>query len=232
MKSKKNRIWELDAFRGVCILAVVALHLLFDLKVYFGLRILDHPVMQAVNTAVGISFVVLSGLCVTLGSCPLRRGLEVFFCAMAITAVTWSMAKLNFLHPGMVIRFGVLHLLGVCMLLWPLFKKLPTGVLAVLGLAIILLGHWFETLTVTPGWLFPLGLVSRGFSSGDYFPLAPHLGWFFLGAVLGRMVYKEKRSIFPDVSKSPAFLCWCGRHSLLIYLVHQPVLYGIVSLLT
>lgn len=228
MKSGKNRIWELDAFRGVCILAVVVLHLMFDLD----LPLLQHPVMQAVNRAVGIGFVVLSGLCVTLGSRPLRRGLEVFACAMAITAVTWCMAKLGFLHPGMVIHFGVLHLLGICMLLWPVFRKLPAGVLAVLALAVILLGHWFETLTVTSGWLFPLGLTAKTFSSGDYFPLAPHLGWFFLGAVLGKTLYKEKRSRLPERFCQTPFFCWCGRHSLLIYLIHQPVLYGILSILT
>lgn len=224
---KQERIWELDALRGLCILLVIGLHLMFDLQ----LPLLQHPAMVIFNAAVGISFVVLSGLCVTLGRRPVRRGLQVFGCAMAITLVTWGMAKLGFLHPTLIIRFGVLHLLGICMILWPLFRKLPTWLPAVLGAAILALGYWFKTFTISAGWLFPLGLMSPGFSSGDYFPLAPFLGWFFLGAVLGRTLYKEKRSLLPDFPAKAAFLRWCGRHSLLLYLAHQPVLYGIVWLM-
>lgn len=223
----KQRIWELDALRGISILAVIGLHLMFDLQ----LPLLKHPAMVIFNAAVGIVFVVLSGLCVTLGSHPVRRGLQVFGCAMAITAVTRTMAEWNFLHPTLIIRFGVLHLLGLAMVLWPLFRKLPTWLLAVLGAAILALGYWLKTVTVSVGWLFPLGLMAPGFSSGDYFPLAPFLGWFFLGAVLGRKIYRKKRSIFPDFSKNFGFFCWCGRHSLLLYLLHQPILYGIILLL-
>lgn len=224
---KQQRIWELDAIRGLCILLVIGLHLMFDLQ----LPLLEHPAMVVFNAAVGISFVVLSGLSVTLGKRPVRRGLQVLGCAMAITLVTWAMARLRFLHPSLIIRFGVLHLLGICMLLWPLCRKLPTWLLAVLGAAILALGYWFKTLRVTVAWLFPLGLMAPGFSSGDYFPLAPFLGWFLLGAVLGRKFYAEKRSIFPNFPKFFTFFCWCGRHSLLLYLLHQPILYGAVLLL-
>lgn len=228
MEYQKKRIWELDAVRGACILGVIVLHLLFDLKTLFGLKLLDHPVMQAVNGAVGISFVVLSGLCATLGSRPVRRGLQVFGCAMGITIVSWLMAELGALHRSLIIRFGVLHLLGICMVLWPLFKKLPAWLLGALGAALVLLGKWFELVTVEAVWLFPLGLTAPGFTSGDYFPLAPHLGWFFLGAVLGRTLYRKKQSLFPK-GKS-GVLCWCGRHSLLLYLLHQPVIYGLLQL--
>lgn len=222
----RQRIWELDALRGLCILFVIGLHLMFDLQ----LPLLQHPAMVIFNAAVGISFVVLSGLCVTLGKRPVRRGLQVFGCAMVITLVTWAMAKLGFLHPTLIIRFGVLHLLGISMVLWPLFRKLSTWLLAVLGAIILALGYWFKTVTVTAGWLFPLGLMAPGFSSGDYFPLAPFLGWFLLGAVLGRKIYPEKRSLIPKFSENFTFFSFLGRHSLLLYLLHQPILYGILLL--
>lgn len=223
---KQQRIWELDALRGLCILLVIGLHLMFDLQ----LPLLQHPAMVIFNAAVGISFVVLSGLCVTLGKRPVRRGLQVFGCAMVITLVTWGMTKLGFLHPTLIIRFGVLHLLGISMMLWPLFRKLPTWLLAVLGAGILALGYWFKNVTVTAGWLFPLGLMAPGFSSGDYFPLAPFLGWFLLGAVLGRKIYPEKRSLIPKFSENFTFFSFLGRHSLLLYLLHQPILYGILLL--
>ncbi len=223
---KQQRIWELDAIRGLCILLVIGLHLMFDLQ----LPLLQHPAMVIFNAAVGISFVVLSGLCVTLGKRPVRRGLQVFGCAIVITLVTWFMAKLGFLHPTLIIRFGVLHLLGISMVLWPMFRKLPTWLLAVLGASILALGYWFKTVTVTAGWLFPLGLMAPGFSSGDYFPLAPFLGWFLLGAVLGRKIYPEKRSLIPKFSENFTFFSFLGRHSLLLYLLHQPIIYGILLL--
>ena len=73
------------------------------------------------------------------------------------------------------------------------------------------------------------GFAYYGFASSDYFPLMPNLGYFLLGAALGRRLYPRKESRFP-VEKVPApFLCWCGRHSLLIYLLHQPVLAAAVA---
>lgn len=221
----KRRIWELDALRGFGILWVILLHFLFDLQLFCGINLLERPLLQVVMQWGGEFFVLLSGLCATLGKQPFRRGVQIFAWAMAITFVTWVMAKLGFMGEDMVIRFGVLHLLGLCMILWTVAGKLPTWLLALLGLALVVLGKWFETVTVHTGWLFPLGLTTARFTSGDYFPLMPHLGWFFLGAVIGRTLYKKKQSLFPQGKPGP--LCWCGRHSLLLYLLHQPVIYGI-----
>ena len=72
-----------------------------------------------------------------------------------------------------------------------------------------------------------------GFSSSDYFPLLPYLGWFLLGACLGRLLYSERRSLLPDFPAGAwpiRALRWCGVHSLWIYLLHQPVLYALVQL--
>lgn len=227
---KQSRIWELDALRGISILCVIGLHLLFDLQVFIGLPLLQHPLIQLINAAAGISFVTLSGLCVTLGKRPARRGLVVLGWAMAITIVTWVMAKLGVMDENLIIRFGVLHLLGVCMLLWPLFRSLPTWFFLVGSLVIIPLGTAAASIQTEIPWLFPLGLRTARFSSGDYFPLAPYLGWFFLGVFLGRTLYRNKQSLLPDFPCSFRFFRWCGRHSLLLYLIHQPILYGIIYL--
>ena len=95
------------------------------------------------------------------------------------------------------------------------------------------LGYWFSTVTVENPWLFPLGLTAKGFVSGDYFPLLPQLGWFLLGAFLGKTLYRRKTTLFPRFPAQAApigALCWCGRHSLWIYLLHQPLLYGLTLL--
>lgn len=235
MDAPKARIWELDAFRGIAILAVILIHLLFDLRYFLGLSLgYDNAVFQFVKQYGGVVFVVLSGICVTLGRRSFRRGLIVFGCAMAVTLVTLAMVWLGLDSGSVVVRFGVLHLLGIAMLLWPLLRRLPTWAMVAIGLPVVVLGYWFRTFYVTPEWLFPLGLTSAGFSSSDYFPLFPHLGWFLLGAALGRTAYREKRSLLPRVNaQCPPirFFCWCGRMSLFLYLLHQPLLYGLVMIL-
>lgn len=231
----KNRIWELDAFRGLCVLGMVIVHFIFDLTELYGLIRWDAPALFSfVQNWGGILFLLLSGICATLGSRSIRRGIIVFFCGILCTVVTAGMYLLDMAESYIVIRFGVLHCLGLCMILWALFKKLPTWLLAVTGAVIITLGFLFRGMVVETPWLFPLGLVSRGFSSSDYFPLLPNLGFFLVGSVLGRTLYRSRQSLLPGVNtQTPVlrFLGFCGRQSLLIYLLHQPVLSGVCMLL-
>ena len=232
----KKRIWELDALRGFCLLGVIAVHLIFDLTVLYPIIDWRYPEwFNFLQEWGGSVFLVLSGVCVTLGSHPVRRGAIVFGAGMLITAVTYGMYALGFTNNSIVIWFGVLHCLGICMLLWPVFGKAPRWLLAVAGVAFVALGLYFSTLFVETHWLFPLGLKYRGFISGDYFPIFPHLGFFLLGAFLGKTVYARKQSLLPKVN-ARIFplnaLQFIGRHSLEVYLLHQPVLAGICYLLT
>jgi uncharacterized membrane protein len=79
-------------------------------------------------------------------------------------------------------------------------------------------------------WLLPLGITSPSFSSYDYFPLVPWLGIFLIGAALGKTVYAGRRSLLPW-HLPPTFVNAAGRHSLLIYIVHQPVIMGVLYVL-
>ena len=229
----KKRIWELDALRGVCILGMVIVHFVYDLVELYALVPMAYPAWFAfVKDWGGVLFLLLSGTCATLGSRSTRRGLVVFACGMVCTLVTLGMYLLGFSGKEIIIYFGVLHCLGVCMLLWGCFKKLPTGGLAALGVVLTAAGLWLRGQLFSFPWLTALGFVPEGFASSDYFPLLPNLGFFLLGAVLGRMVYREKTTLLPKVNeKNPAvrFFTLCGRHSLAIYLLHQPVLAGIMT---
>lgn len=236
----KKRIWELDALRGVLMIAIMAYHLFYDLVFLFSLVELNTPFLRGLyrfcNDWLGSPFLFLSGLCVTLGSRPVRRGLQVIGGGMIITAVTVGMYFLGFAGKDIIIYFGVLHCLGTCMLLWPLFKKLPKPALLVLGIAMAAVGLYVkDNVRVGFDWLAPLGFVSRNFASSDYFPLLPNLGYFLIGAFLGKTLYREKTSLLPKVSPSllpVRFLSFIGRHSLIIYLLHQPVFAGGVYLWT
>ena len=229
----KKRIWELDALRGVCILGMVIVHFVYDLVELYALVPMAYPAWFAfIKDWGGVLFLLLSGTCATLGSRSTRRGLVVFACGMVCTLVTLGMYLLGFAGKEIIIYFGVLHCLGVCMLLWGSFKKLPTGGLAALGVVLTAAGLWLRGRLFSFPWLTALGFVPEGFVSSDYFPLLPNLGFFLLGAVLGRTVYREKTTLLPKVNeKNPAvrFFTLCGRHSLAIYLLHQPVLAGIMT---
>lgn len=228
----KKRIWELDALRGVCILGMVIVHFVYDLVELYALVPMAYPAWFAfIKDWGGVLFLLLSGTCATLGSRSTWRGLVVFACGMVCTLVTLGMYLLGFAGKEIIIYFGVLHCLGMCMLLWGGFKKLPTGGLAALGAVLTAAGLWLRGQVFPFPWLTVLGFVPEGFASSDYFPLLPNLGFFLLGAVLGRTVYREKTTLLPKVNeKNPAvrFFTLCGRHSLGIYLLHQPVLAGIM----
>jgi len=229
----KKRIWELDALRGFCILGVIVVHFLYDISSLYDLVDLHSPLFNFIALWGGTVFLVISGICVTLGSHPVRRGLMVFGCGLGITAVTAGMYLLGLQGRGIIIWFGVLHCLGLCMLLWPLFDRLPLWVLGLLGGSILVLGHGFVLRADHP-WLVIFGFTFPGFASGDYFPLLPNLGYFLLGGVLGKTLYRKKQTLFPKVNSQCLpirFLSRCGKLSLPIYLIHQPLLTGLIWLI-
>lgn len=227
----------MDALRGLCILAVVAVHFLYDLVDLYELVRWEYPDwFELLKNWGGTVFFLLSGLSVTLGSRSFRRGAIVFFCGMICTAVTWGMYRLDLAGRGMVIWFGALHCLGVCMILWPLFRKLPRLLTAAVATVLTAVGMYWQ-LTASWSrhiWLIPLGLPTLRFSSADYFPLLPFFGFFLMGVVLGGVLYPQKRSLLPGKHEDwlpVRFLCLCGRNSLPIYLLHQPLLMGICAML-
>lgn len=121
----KQRIWELDALRGLCILCMVAIHAFWDLSAFGGFAF-DLPGWFLFCRQYGhILFILLSGLCATLASRSFQRGVYVFGAALVISYVTFFMVNVLNFPSDMLIWFGILHMLGVCMMLFPLFKRLP-----------------------------------------------------------------------------------------------------------
>ena len=232
----KKRIWELDVLRGVCILGMVVVHLIYDLQTFFSLPFLaDSRLFDLIKQWGGVLFLLISGICVTLGSHPVRRGLIVFACGLICSAVTAGMCFLNMADKSIIIYFGVLHCLGVCMLLWPLFKRLPVWALGLLGLGLTVLGLWISgSVVVDFPWLIPLGLVPGDFASSDYFPLLSNLGFFLVGAFLGKTLYRKKETLLPRVNPANpvlAFFTLLGKWSLPVYLLHQPIITGLLYLI-
>jgi uncharacterized membrane protein len=149
--------------------------------------------------------------------------------ALAVTAATYVY------DPASTIYFGILHCLAVSILICgAAFKK--AGPVACAAWAALLIGLGAALRVLVKGveinfvGLLPFGITSTSFYSFDYFPLFPWFGIFLAGSALGKSVYAFRRSLIPR-RLPETFLNAAGRHSLLIYVVHQPVIMGILYVL-
>lgn len=231
----KQRIWELDAARGACLFLMIAFHFWYDLVYLFRLVPMGAPGFFRLISHWGyLPFVLICGICATFSSRTFRRGLLVLGGGVIITAVTVCLYLLGLTDKGIIIYFGILHCLGTCMLLWPLLRKLPTWALAAASACMIAAGLFLQYwIRADIFWLIPLGVMPQDFASSDYFPLLPNLGYFLAGAILGRLVYPTKQTLFPKANTRNLFVrffTFLGRHSLFIYLLHQPVLAGLIGI--
>ena len=231
----KRRIWELDAARGICLFFMFYCHIVYDLVYLFGIvpSVNDGGLFEWTTKYTGILFITMSGISATLGKRPIKRGLTVFGGGLLVSLVTYLMYKFGFAGKGLMIYFGILHCIGVCMILWPIFRKLPWWVLIPLGLAIIFIPNLLTNVRTDSYWLLPFGIYPRYFQSSDYFPLLPCFGYFLIGGGLGQILYKRKKSLLPEPRFFPfPARCFMGRHSLIIYLVHQPIVAGCIYVIS
>lgn len=220
-----TRIWEIDFFRGIAICLMVTFHLVFDLTYYWRYNL---QYLQGFWFYVGklsaILFTLIAGISATLSAANVRHGALVVFWGMVITAATWLLDSHTY------IRFGILHMLGASMMISPLLKRLPPPGLLAAGTVVILAGQVTGRLDGVSGALLPLGVTPPDFTSLDYYPLLPWLGLFCYGMALGGIRYRGRTVR----GRQPAWtipLAAAGRHSLAVYLLHQPLLLAALYLL-
>lgn len=212
-----SRIWEIDLVRGICIVIMVAFHLVVDLREFYH-QPLEYQsgfwfYLGRVTVA---TFMFIAGAASVLNRRIIRHGLTVLAAGCLITAVTRVFA------PDLYVRFGILQFMGVAILSVPVMSKLSTFWLTVIALLVLLAGQAVRGLT--GHWLLlPLGIMYEGYRSMDYYPLIPWYSAFLPGMAAGRLLYAGKKGRIAPVT-GLNWLTWLGRHSLLIYLVHQPVL--------
>lgn len=237
-----SRFIELDILRGFAIAGMIFLHLLWDLD-YFGIVPLNEDVYQF-NKIVQPIFFILVGMCLTISINKkqissertmikhlLFRGSWIFSLGMVITIIT-----LIFM-PDKPILFGVLHCIGLSIILSiPFLRFRSYNIL--FATAIILTGFLVGLYHVeNPTVLYlAAGIHQAGIweHTVDYFPLIPWFGVILLGIALGNWLYKDgkRQFLLPNISQyKPVFLfSWLGRHSLLIYLLHQPIIAGVLGI--
>ena len=173
-----KRIWELDALRGLALLGMMGIHFVYDLVDLFGVWNWQQPAWYLFfKNNYGAVFFLISGISVTLGSHPVKRGAQVFLCGFLCTGVTLGMYLLGFAGKGIIIYMGVLQCLGLCMMLWPLFRRCPDWALAALGLAMMIAGWYLRTQSF-PFWLLTPGLCPLRLHLLRLFPPASQF-WVF-----------------------------------------------------
>ena len=242
----RKRLHLLDGIRGIVLISMVMYHFLWNMVYIYGARWTWYRSNAAYvwQQSICWTFILLSGFCWSMGRNHIKRGLMVFGGGALVTAVTM------FVMPQNRVVFGVLTLIGSAMLLliplekigkkipaeagagvsfalFLLFRNINRGYLGFEGVNIVKLpDEWYRNLLTTY-----LGMPSADFYSTDYFSLLP---WFFLfvtGYYLYHVCKKYHVLQWKILEKRIPFVDFLGKNSLLVYLLHQPILYGVLELL-
>ena len=238
----KPRIHLLDELRGFAVFCMIFYHAFYTVGYFFNWewgKFLVNFFEPAEPYFAGL-FILISGISSNLSHSNIERGAKLFFVAYAVTLVTFfAVGKTE------AIRFGILHMLAVSMMFYGVFSKLLRYIPLWIGFALNILlavltynvkygflgisGIWSITLPDSlfqTTYLYPIGFTYPGFYSSDYFPVMPWLFIFLAGCFFGRLASAKK---FPKFSykKHIPFFSFLGKNALVIYLAHQPVIFGI-----
>jgi uncharacterized membrane protein len=219
---------------------MVVYHLTYDLDIFGGYGIESTSGFWAwFADATASAFLVLVGISLAISYSRagagqglfgkyLRRGIRILAYGMALT--------IAFLALGLgVVAFGILHLIGVSIILaYPLLKYRFANLL--LGVSVIAVGWYLRAQGVSSEspWLLPLGVVPENVPMPDYRPLLPWFGVVLLGLFAGNVLYGGGKRPADVPRRAPLLarpLVPLGRNSLFIYLIHQPILVALLAAL-
>ena len=222
----------IDALRGIAICLMVVYHFSFDLRRYhlIAADFESDPFWLGFRALIVTSFLTLAGVSLVLadaaGTPPAKfakRVALIIACALAVSVVSYVDAPRRFIY------FGILHCIALASLLaWPLRRR-PRAALAA-GLAIVAAGLTLSHPAFDPRALSWLGFTTMKPPTEDYVPLAPWAGVVLIGVAIGRAVVGSRHRGHGALAAAPQWLRWLGRHSLAVYMVHQPLLLGLLWL--
>ena len=216
------RIDELDSLRATALVMMLVLNFVTDLN-HFGIMNTETGDQWWWMARIAASlFVGISGVSYFLAhrleydfTKTSGRTKRLIFWAFVITIITYIF------EPSAYVRFGVLHLLALASIVaFPVARK-PEFALGI-GLILLIIPLSSNSNLV---WL---GLRETGFLAVDYFPLNPWLGIFFIGLALASRIYPEGKPL--TEIQWPERWLWFGRNTLTIYVIHQPILIGLLVL--
>jgi len=232
-----KRFWEIDFMRGLAIVMMIFFHLLYDLNYFSVYDLFSHSdFWEYFARATASIFILVAGISLTLSYSRakkiqnvgnkmfiknVKRGLKIFSWGLILTLITWIFIKEHF------IIFGILHLIGISIILAYPFLQLRYWNLLI-GTFIISTGIYLQGVTINCNWFIWLGFTPDNFSTLDFFPIFPWFGVMLFGVFLGNILYPgyERKFYIKDLTHFTfiKFFCVLGKYSLLIYLIHQPIL--------
>lgn len=249
--SKTNRIWEIDLLKTIAFIMMFIDHLSYDIynfilpklntntKIYDILNIISKYKYNNYNYIVNFFFsfglfIFISGLLSTMSSNNFKRGLKIFIIATVYLLCTILVDTFSYYVIGsrlyVHVFFGILSSIGLMTIFSSQFKKLPNYALYLLGVGIIIIGFILRFTNSNHNIFYIFGLHRSDVYYSDYHPLFPALGIYFLGILVGKVFYKEKKSIFNRNYKLK-FCEFVSKNSLKLYFIHQFVLIGICLLI-
>lgn len=235
MKAKRTvpasaplRVVSLDVARGLAILAMIAYHFCFDLR-YFGLLHANFEYdlrWLTARTLILSSFLAIAGVSAVLAerARPRSRAWLRHVGVIAAAAVLVS-AGSAMMFPQTWIWFGVLHGIALSLILARPFVARP-GLAALAGIAVIALGVVYQNAIFDNRMLGWIGFMTAKPLTEDYVPLFPWAGVLLLGIAAGHFLVGTRFAATAWLGRAPAAIGRLGRHSLVVYLAHQPILIG------
>ncbi len=252
MRKVSTRIFELDFMRGLALLMMCLDHLAYDFYCLpywfpyadspmidalgrFGESVTFSPWRTALHYVFATLFLLLAGIGSALTKKPLKRSGQIALAAVGIALATVTLDLL--FDIGVTILFGVLSPMAIgAFLCWvcSLFgEKRGKYVAFALGTVIVAVGFflkWYQApalLSLGKEDLLSIAVGTARYGA-DWFPIFPCAGVVLLGYFSGKVLYRQKESLFPALRGKSCVLCAVGRYSLWIYLFHQPVLVGLL----
>ena len=228
------RVPAIDALRGMALCLMIVYHFLFDLN-WFGFMHADFdhdPAWLGFRGVIVSSFMLLVGVSLALARHAgvtrrrfWRRIALIAFCAILVSVASYVT------FPRTFITFGILHCIALASLLaWPATRFPRTALLT--GATIVAVGNLVALPAFDSGWLQWVGFTTHKPATEDYVPLFPWLGVVLIGIALGDRLWRGQFAPLRPLSRAcPRWLSWLGRHSLLVYMLHQPVLVGLLRVL-
>ena len=226
-----GRVHIIDVLRGGAIIAMVGYHLVVDLYTQGVIprEALYNPWLNTLQEIIACTFILSSGVSCRFSRNNFRRGLVMLAAAAVVSLVSYIFS------PKLFIVYGVLHFLATAAILWALIgrfvDRLPEfAVPAVCLPAAIFTGLFVASRTFDVRGLWILGIRHPEFTSGDYFPLMPYFFVYLIGTWAGKYIAEGRfPAWFYDLKFKP--LEFIGKHTIWIYLIHQPICMGIVMLI-